>query len=123
MREGGANTATVQVDNPASLMAREDDAPAEGVAAVPVDQAGVEQQIEWISPAGEMAPQVSSGRIADLEVFDDAGIVQSTGFQISDRFRMTMELKLIEGERLFQQLRSGSRHHFLFEMCHTLSKR
>ena len=36
----------------------------------------------------------------DTEVFDDCGIVQSTVFQISGRFRMTMELKLIEGERL-----------------------
>ena len=110
MREGGTNTAAVQVDNPASVTAGEDDAPAKSVASLPVDQAGVEQQIEWISPAGEVAPQVSAGRIPDTEVFDDCGIVQSTVFQISGRFRMTMELKLIEGERLFHQLRSGSRH-------------
>lgn len=76
MREGGANTATVQVDNPASLREGKDDAPSEGVASVPVDQASVEQQI--VSPAGEVVPQVSAGRIPNTEVFDDCGIVQST---------------------------------------------
>ena len=88
-----------------------------------VDQAGVEQQIEWIAQAGEMAPQVSAGSITDAEFFDQGGIVQSALFQISGRFRMTMELKLIEGERLLQQLGSGSGRQFLFEMCHTLAER
>ncbi len=40
VREGDVNTAAVQVDNPASLTVGEDDAPAEGVVSVPVDQAG-----------------------------------------------------------------------------------
>ena len=75
-----------------------------------VDQPGVEQQIDWIAPASEVAPQVSARRIPDAEFFDDGGIVQSTILQISGRFRMAVELKLIEGERLFQQLRSRSRH-------------
>ena len=49
-----------------------------------------------------MAPQVSAGSITDAEFFDDGGIVQSALLQIADRFRMAVELELIEGGRLLQ---------------------
>ena len=122
VRKSGADTAAIQVDDPAALTAGEDDTPAEGVAAVAVDQAGVEQQIERIAQGSEMVPQVSAGRIADAEFFDEGGIVQSTVFQISGRFRMAVELKLIEGSCLLHQLGSGSGRQFLFEMRHTLAE-
>lgn len=51
------------------------------------------------------------------------GIVQSAVFQIARRFRMAMELRLIEGGRLVQQLRSGRWHQLLLEMRDSLTKR
>ena len=68
------------------------------------DQAAVEQQIERVAQGGEMAPQVSAGSITDAHLLDQGGIVQTALLQIADRFRMAVELELIEGGRLLQQL-------------------
>ena len=54
--EGGADTATVKVDNLILLTAREDHAPAEGIAALAVDQAGPQERIERIAERGQMPP-------------------------------------------------------------------
>jgi len=43
-----------------------------------------------------MAPQISAGSIADVQFFDEGGIAQPTLREILDRFRMSMELELME---------------------------
>ena len=67
MRECGPDTAAVQVDDLAVLAAGEDDAPAEGIAAVVIDQADFQQQIERTAPGGQMTAEVSAQSITDAE--------------------------------------------------------
>ena len=55
-----------------------------------------------------MPPQVSAGSITDAHLLDQGGIVQTALPQIADRFRMAVELELIEGGRLLQQPGNGS---------------
>ena len=86
----------------AVLPARKDHTPAEGIAALPIDEARVAQPIERIALGDQMAPQVSAGSIADAEFFEEGGVVQSALLEIVDRFRMPVELELVEGRRLFQ---------------------
>jgi len=67
------------------------------------------------------------GSVANAEFFNDGGIPQSAMFQISNRFRTAMKLKLIVGGGLHQQL-SGSRGagpqcQFLLQMRNTLAER
>ena len=70
-----------------------------------------------------MTPQVSAGSITDAEFLDQGGIVQSALLQIARRFRMAVELELIKGGRLLQQLGNGSGRQFLFEKRHRLAER
>ena len=70
------------------LAAREDHAPAEGVAALGIDQAGVEQLRERMSLGGEMTSQVSTGSVADAEFFNEGGITQPAALQILHCFGM-----------------------------------
>src|SRR5580692_9052362 len=83
MRKSCSDTAAVQVHDSPMLSAREDYTPAESVAALVVDQASMEQQIERIALGREMTPQSPAGSVANAEFFDDGGIPQSTTFQIS----------------------------------------
>ena len=55
------------------LTAGENHPAAEGIAALTVDQADVEQQIEGIAQSGQMTPQVSAGSITDAEFLDQGG--------------------------------------------------
>ena len=55
-----------------------------------------------------MPPQVSAVSITDAHLLDQGGIVQTALPQIADRFRMAVELELIEGGRLLQQPGNGS---------------
>lgn len=68
--ESGADTAAVRADNPILLTIREDHTPAEGIAALVVDQAGPEQRIERIAECGQMMPQISAGGRVDAGLFD-----------------------------------------------------
>ena len=70
-----------------------------------------------------MPPQVSAGSITDAHLLDQGGIVQTALPQITDRFRMAVELELIEGGGLLQQLGNGSGRQFLFEKRHCLAER
>ena len=65
MGEGGADTAAIEVDDVALLTARKDHATAKSVAALGVDQSGVEQPIKPIAVGHEVMPQIATGRIAD----------------------------------------------------------
>src|SRR5215472_12254732 len=98
VRKRSTDTAPVEVDDLVVLPAGEDHASAEGVATLVVDQTRIEQQLQRIALGSEVTPQISAGSIADTEFLDDGGILQSTVLQITGRFRMPMELKLIEGD-------------------------
>jgi hypothetical protein len=56
MWESRANTPAIEIHDLGMLAAREDDSPAEGVAAMMVDKAGVEQQFERMTLGGEVTP-------------------------------------------------------------------
>jgi hypothetical protein len=86
------DSAAIKVDNLAVLTAGENDASAEGVTAVTIEQAGVKQPIEGIAQSREMAAQISAGSITNAEFVDQDGIVQSAVVQIARGFRMAMEL-------------------------------
>ena len=83
MSESGTDTATVEVDDAACLAAREDDAPVKGVAALRVEQAETPQEIERIALSREMPAQACAGGVADPQVFDQGGIVQSALLKIA----------------------------------------
>src|ERR1700735_4447274 len=70
-----------------------------------------------------MPPQVSAGSITDTHLLDQRGIVQTALPQIADRFRMAVELELIESGRLLQQPGNGSGCEFLLEKRHRLVER
>src|SRR6516162_884637 len=70
-----------------------------------------------------MPPQVSAGSITDAHLLDQGGIVQTALLQIADRFRMAVELELIEGGRLLQQPGNGSGRQFPFEKRHRMAER
>ena len=65
MRESGAETATVQVEDTSVLAAGEDHAPVEGVVAAGVNEADVLQQLQGVALSHEMLPQVAARGIAD----------------------------------------------------------
>ena len=126
MRKGCSDAAAIQVDNPAILAARNDHAAAESVAAFVADQAGCAQQFGRITQGREMTPEAPAGSIADAEFFNYGEIPQSAAFQIAYGFRTAMELKLIKGSRLRQQLSCGDgachRCQFLPQMRDALTE-
>ena len=101
MGEGAADTAAVEIDDVAVLPAGKDHTAAEGVAALRIDEAGGEQQIERIVLA-KMAAQVSAGSIANAQFFHEGGLAQPALLEVVDRFGMAVELELVEGGRCFQ---------------------
>src|SRR5438874_11745214 len=122
MWERDAHTAAVESDDLAVLPARQNDTPAEGITAVPIDQADSQQQVERRAPGREMSPQVPAGRIADAEFLDQCGIVQAAVLQIAHRLRMPLKLELIKGSRLLQQPGNCSRRELLLEVSHRLAE-
>ena len=123
MGERRADAAAIEVDDLALLVAGEDDAPTEGIAAMAIDQAGLQQHIEIAAAEKKMAPQVSARSVTDAEFFDQGGIAQSALLQIACGLRMEMELKSVEGGRLLQQLGHRSGRYFLFKECDGLAER
>jgi hypothetical protein len=102
MRKSCSNTAAIEVHDLAMLAAWEDHTPAESVAALVINEASVEQQIERIALGREMTPQVPAGSIANADFFEERGIPQSTLCKILHCFRMPVELQLIKGGGLRQ---------------------
>jgi len=102
MGEGGSGAAAVQVDDASALAAGENDAPVEGVAALCVEQAETLQEIPRIALSGEMPAQACAGGIADAQLFDQGGIVQSSLLQIVQRLRVANELLLIKSGGLLE---------------------
>src|SRR5260370_15256093 len=118
-----ADTAAVQVDDLAVLAAGENDASAESIAAMVIDQADLQQQIERRAPSGQMTPEVSASSVTDAELLDQGGVTQAAVLQIACCFRMVMELELVKGGGLLQQLGNGSGRQCLFEKRHRLAER
>ena len=102
MGEGGSGAAAVQVDDASALAAGENDALVEGVAALCGEQAETLQEIPRIALSGEMPAQACAGGIADVQFFDQCGIVQSSLFQIAQRLRAAIELLLIKSGGLLE---------------------
>ena len=69
-----------------------------------------------------MAAQVSAGSISDTQFLDTAGITQPALLQIPNRFRISVQLHLVEGMRVFQQLGISIRNQFLLEERNALTK-
>ncbi len=102
MGEGGSDTAAVEIDDASALAAREDDAPVEGIAAIPVEKAKTLQQIARIALSGEMPAQASTGGVADPQFLNRGGVVQSALFQILQRLGVAIELLLIKSGGLLE---------------------
>jgi len=78
MREGGADTAAIEVHNLCVLVAGEDNTPVEGVAALEVDETGALQRLQGITLVREVTPQITAGSVADAEFFNQSKLVHST---------------------------------------------
>ena len=100
MNEGGADTATVEVNDMPVLVAREHDALVKGVASLRVDEADAPQQLQWVPLGCEMMPQIPAGSVTDLQFLDHSRILHSTLFEIPQRLRVAKELLAIEGSGL-----------------------
>jgi hypothetical protein len=94
MREGGVDTAAIEVHNLGVLIAGEDNTPVESVAALEVDETGALQRFQGVALIREMAPQISAGGIADSEFFDQAGTAHAALFEIAARFQ-AMRMRLV----------------------------
>lgn len=102
MRKGGADAASVEVDDVLALIQRKDDALIKSIGALRVDEAESAQQIERMTLRGEMSAQYSAGRITDAEFLDQRGIMQPAAMKIVERLRVSLQLLLIENGSLFQ---------------------
>src|SRR5215469_5906389 len=122
MRKSRTDTTTIQVDL-ALFATREDHPTAEGIVALLVDQARVEDPVEAVALSGEMTMEVAARRIADAQFFDDGGMTESTLLQILYGFGMSVQLQPIEDGRGFQQIVRFSRRDLLLEVSDTLAER
>jgi len=122
MREGGADTAAIEVHHLCVLAAGEDNPPVEGVAALEVDETGALQRLQGVALIREMAPQISPGGIADAELFDQSRVVHPTPFEVPQRLGMARELLLIEGCGSLQRVGSVGWGALLLEISQALRK-
>src|SRR5712691_11304476 len=122
MREGGADTAAVEVHDMSILAAREDDTPVEGIAALRVDQAGALEQLEGVALVREMTPQIPARGVADAQFFDQNRIAHSALFEIAACFRVMRQFPLIESSRLLQHGARVGRGIWLLEAGEALAK-
>lgn len=123
MGEGGSDAAAVEVDDASALAAREDDAPVEGIVALPVEQAETLQEIARMTLSGEMPAQVPTGGVADPQLLEQGGIVQSALLQIVPRLGVTIELLLMKSGGLLEHDGSvGWRSTLLLEVSDALTE-
>ena len=85
-----------------ALAQRKDDALIESICALGVDQAGFSQHRKGIALRREMVAQNSAGRIADTQLPDQRRIMKSAVTQILKRFRIVIQLLLIEHSCLLE---------------------
>jgi hypothetical protein len=98
----------------------EDHALAESIATLWVDQAGLAQPIQGVAKCLEVRTQVSAGSIADAEFLDELSIVYATLGQIVHALAMTVQLELVEGGGIGEQLAGGS--EFFAEVGNAVAK-
>src|ERR1700680_615727 len=104
MGEGGADTAAIEINYAALQVAREDDAPAKGVAALGVNQPRAQQQIQRITEIGQMTPQIATGRIAEAQFRNSVRIFETSLLQILRRFGVALQLDLAKTRGFIEQL-------------------
>ncbi len=120
MSAGGIDTTAVEVDDASCLATREDDAPVKGVAALRVEQAETPQEIQRIALSCEMTAQARAGGVADPQVLDRGGIVQSALLKIlaprgSDRVAVDRRWRLAPARqqgRLEERFAAGGKRGF-----------
>ena len=120
MRKDWPVTAAIQVNDVTLFAAGEQDAAPEAVVALPADQPGSAQRLEGIADGRQMAVQIPTRSVADAQFFHQDGVAQSAPEQILKRFRMTVELQLVKGGGLLEQLAVVSRRHALLKVGQTL---
>jgi hypothetical protein len=119
----GADAAAVEVDYLAALAAGEDDSPAEGIAAVAIDQADLQQLIERTAPSCEMTPQVSAGSIDGAVILSDHLEVIGFGGEIAGNLPEVSRVARasdLEGtvREWVRTDRVGTRHRSAYRLCH-----
>jgi hypothetical protein len=105
MGEGGAYAAAVEVDDVLALTQRKDDALIESIGAVPVEQAGLPQQIKGIAVCREMTAQTSTRSVPDLEFLDQDRIFETTLVEIAQCLGVVIELLAIKSRGLYKHSR------------------
>ena len=78
MWERAADTASVQIYDLAILSAWENHTPAEGIAALMVDQARAQQQLKRVPKIGQMPVKTTTGSIAKAQFGNQVRIVQAS---------------------------------------------
>src|ERR1700693_5337708 len=102
MGKGGTNTAAVEVDDVFAMAQGKDDALVKSIRALRVEQAKLPQEIEAIALSGEVTAQAPARGVADLELLDQGGILQSALVEITHRFGVVIELLAIDSGRLLE---------------------
>ena len=123
MSDGCSDAAAVEVNHASTLTAGEDDAPVEGIVALPVEQTEMLQEIGRIALSGEIPAQASTGGVADAHFFDQHGIMQSALLQIAPRLGVAIALLLIKsGGFLEHSGRIGCSSTVLLEVSEALAE-
>jgi hypothetical protein len=121
--KGGSNTTAVEVDDPFTSAAREDNAPVKGIVTLRIEQAETLQEIEGISLSREMSAQASTRGITGPQFFDQGRITQSALPKITQWVGVAFELLLIQSVGLLQHDgRVGWKSAFLFEVSEAFAK-
>jgi len=102
MRKGGADAATVEVDDVFALAQRKNYALVKSVGSVYVQQAGLPKQIEGKTLCREMTAQTSAGGVPDLKFLDQDRILETTLFEIAQRLEVVIGLLPIESDSLLK---------------------
>ena len=122
-RRRSDDTTTVEVDDASVLVAGEDDAPVEGVVALPVNEAETPQKIARIPLSGEIASQAPARGIADPQFLDQGGVAQPALLKIAPRLRVAIELLLVESSSPLEHGgRIGGRNALPLEIGEALVK-
>ena len=104
MGERAADTAAIKIHHATLLPTGEDDAPTESVPTLVVDQPCPQQQIEAIAQTGQMTAQIAARSVAHAQFFHEVRIMQASLPQILSGFWVAVELRLVKGGGLLQQL-------------------
>ena len=124
MGESRGDTAAIEVDDSSAwAVAREDDAPVEGIVAARIEQAETPQEITRIALSREMTAQAPTRGITDPQFFEQGRIAQSSLLKIAQCLRVAFELLLIESGGLLEHSGMiGGRSTLLFDVGEALAE-